>query len=394
MEPIIFECVMAVNDASLLQTSPLHSWIGIVAADKAANSVSISVMIPELTPSVTGTVSPSSAAQAVQLTDINGNAVNSSVQTGNTITAYYIGGDSNRKYPPDVVKGEQVKITKFANADKYYWESMGRDDAMRKTETHRIEATNRTNHDDPTDDDHSYSVELDTKRNKHICVKTSKGTGESFAYQLLLDGGNSTAQLTDDNGNSVIINSSINQIIVRNNKQAFFMLNGEDIVIGAPRDLIIKAGRQVLLDSPLVTMNITSGSGVLAIIANAIAVSAKSAATITSPAIGLNGAVQVPSILTANQIRAGTYANGAPASTYTPATINLGTAQATVSTISPDTTMPTSQRTAAAWEQVSAALTIITNCFNTIQSHTGYPTAQSGIPLLSAEAPMPNLQGT
>jgi hypothetical protein len=385
---------MAVNDASLLQTSPIHSWIGIVADDKAANSISINVIIPELTPSVTGTVASTTATQAVTLTDISGNTINSSVNTGNTITAYYHGGATNRKYPPDVVKGEQVQITKFANADKYYWESLGRDDALRKTETHRIDVANRANFNDPMDDDHTYSMEVDTKRNKHICIKTSKGNGEAFAYQLMLNAGSGTAQLTDDNGNSVIINSAIAQIVIRNNKQAFFMLNGEDVIIGAPRDFIMKAGRQVLFESPLITMNVTSGSGVLAIIANAIAMSAKSSITSTAPAIGLNGAVQIPSILTAMNIRAETYANGAPGSTYGAASIALASAQATVPNVTPDTMMPASQRHAAAWEQVSAALTTVVSCFDAIQSHIGVPTAQSGITPLSTDAQMSNLQGT
>ena len=385
---------MPVNDESLLQTSALHTWIGIVAADKAPNSIAISVIIQELTPAVTGTVGVATATQAIQLSDINGNSINSSVTTGNTITAYYTGGDTNRNYPPDVVKGEQVVITKFANADKYYWDSRGRDDSLRMTETYRIGITNRKNFSDLDDDEHAYHFEMDTKRGKHIRLQTSKGNGEVFAYQLTLNAAASTVTLADDGGNSFTIDSANAKIIARNTKNAFFMLNGEDIVIGAPRDLTIKAGRQMLLDSPLMTMNISSGSGVLQVLANSIAVAASSAITMLSPSIGLNGAVQIPTILTANNIRARVYANGSPGTTYPSASIALSTATPTNPTVTPDTTMPSSQRHAASWEQVTEALLNITRCFNAVQGVIGAPVEQTALADIAVQSKMNYLQGT
>ena len=387
---------MAVNDASLLKESPVHSWIGVAAADKAPKSISLEVSIPELMPAATGTLAPASAQQTVSLTDINGSKINASVTTKNTITATYLGNSSNRKYPPDVVKGESVRITKLANADKYYWESLGRDDGLRKTETHRIETANRANFDDPVDDDHTYSMEIDTKDNKHIRLKTSKGNGESFGYLLTLDGKNGNIQLADDGGNSFTINSSSAQVIMRNAKQSFIMLNGEDGIIGVPRDLTLKAGRQTLIDSPLISINAQSGSGVVSIAANAIAQAAKSAVTTTAPAIGLNGAVQIPSILTAMNIRAATYANGAPGSTYAAASVNLGQGSGSVPSVSPDTTMPASQRHAAAWEDISNAMSAIISCFAEIKAKIAVPLTSDTDPINqnTMTAKMNNLQGT
>jgi len=385
---------MAVNDAQLLQTSALHSWVGYAAADKAANSISLEVMIPEMTPSVTGTLTNTTSSQAVQLQDINGNTVNSSVTTGNTVTADYMGGSSNRKYPPDVVKGEQVKVTKFANADKYYWESMGRDDTKRMNETYRVDAANRSSFSAPLDDSNTYSMEIDTKRAKHIRLKTSNGTGESFTYQLILDGANSQAQLTDDQGNSVLINSSSQQIIIRNNKQAFIMLNGEDIIVGAPRDITFKAGRQMLIDSPLITVNATSGTGVLAVTTNAIAMTAKNSLVLTAPAIGLVGAVQVPMILTALNIRAETYANGSPSATYGAASIGLAAAAGVVPTTSPDTSMPSNDRHSAAYEQVSQAFAQAAAYFAEINAKIGVPSSTDAMTNASTASIMNNLQGT
>jgi len=383
-----------VNQAEVSQTSKLYSWIGIAAADKVANSISLKVTIPELSPSLTGPIGAATSTQAVQLTDLNGGTQNSTVTTTNAITAEYIGNTSNRKYPPDVVKGEQVRVTKFANADKYYWESMGRNDAMRTTETLRHEVTNRKNFADPADDDHTYSWELDSKVNQHIRLLTSKGNGEAYIYTLLLDAKNSKVMLSDNIGNALTIDSANAKVIVQNSKNAFVMLNGLDVLIGSPRDLTIKATRQMLIDSPLITIANQSGSGVLAILSNAIAVAATSAMVVTAPAIGLNGAVKVPQILTANVIRAMLYTNGPVGAPYAPASISLTGASATAGLAGPDTMVPASQRHAASWEQVTAAMDVVVGCFNEIQAAIDVPTAQTTIMPIVATSVMPVLQGT
>ena len=408
---------MSVNESAQLQTTPLHVWHGIVAADKAPNSITIQVLIQELTPAAVGTVAPASSNQSVKLKDLDGNPINSSVTTGNTITAYYLGNSSNRRYPPDVVKGEQVRVSRLANSDKYYWESLGRDDALRKTETHRIDVANRSsdssssssgsggssggsgsssggNNNPPLDDSSTYSVELDTKVNQHIRIQTSKGNGEKFAYVMKLDGKNGLVQLSDDAGNSITIDSGNSKVMLRNTKKSFVLLNGEDIIIAAPRDITLKAGRQALITSPLITISAEGGSAVLALIASYISQSAKSAATTASPAIGLNGAVQVPSSLTARVIKAGTYYNGYPSAAYPEASINLGSATATIASVTPDTQLPATQRHAAAWEDVSDAMGIIKGCFDDIQARIGAPTNQLQIPPLATSSQMGNLKGT
>lgn len=385
---------MAVDDDSLLQTSQFHSWIGIVAADKKPNDVFIDVMVPELTPVATGQVGVASSKQSVKLTDIGGRTINSTVTTGNTVRAYYIGGNTNVKYPPDVVRGEQVRVTRLANADRYYWDSMGRDDQLRKTELYRIEVANRKVHEDPTDDGHTYSFELDTRVNQHIRLQTSKRNGEKFTYVLKLDAKKGQVQLSDDVGNSLLIDSANTKVLLRNNKESFVLLNGPDITIAAPRDVTIKAGRQMLVTSPLMTLDAAGGSGVMALKATEIAQSAKSAITLTSPAIGLNGAVQVPLILTATLIRAVTYTNGALGPTYKSATHDLASGTGASGGVTPDTAAATSQRHATAWEDFDRAMTLIAECFRDVSGRIGVPTQYVNLPPISQDAKMTNLQGS
>lgn len=311
------------QESQSLQTTPIHTWIGIVAADKGVNDIFIEVMVAELVPVLTGTLGASTKSQSVKLKNLDGGNITSNVTTKTTITAYYYGNSTNRSYPPDVVKGEQVRILQFANSDKYYWESMGRDDGLRKTETYRVEAKNRKNFSDPTDDAHSYSFELDSKRNQHVRILTSKGNGEPYAYVILLDTKNGKIQISDDVGNALTVDSGNAKVILQNSKNAFLMLNGLDVVLGSPRDITIKATRQLVIDSPLITMNSVSGSGILAINSKSVSINSTNSTVIKSSAIGLIGAVQIPSGLVSGAITAPSVTRGSPGSTYQLSSINI-----------------------------------------------------------------------
>lgn len=375
------------------QTSPLHYWIGIVAEDKDPDSISIEVMVNELTPSMIGQVNSETVSETIQLKDINNNPIQKTATSKTTITAYYFSNATNRKYPPDVVKGEQVRIFRYGDSDKYYWESLGRDDQLRKTERLRLESKNRTNFDDPSDDAHTYSIEIDTKVNKHIRLLTSTGTGEKNTYILHLDAKNSKVRLSDDVGNAFTIDTGNARVIMQNSQKSFCMLNGQDIVLGAPRDISIKAGRQMLLNSPLISVSNTQGAGILEVNSNAVSINGTNNVVVTSPAIGLNGAVKIPQILAVNNLRAATIAGTSVGSPYQASKINMNSGGGTVTSNSPDTTMPTGQRHGTAQEQFTQAMSIVTNCFNQIQSKMGLPSSQNGLSALADQSKMNNLTG-
>ena len=376
-----------------MQASPIHEWIGVVAADKQPNDITIEVTVIELVPALTGQVNTQTNTQTVTLSDLNGASINSSITTKTTITAYYYGGDTNRPFPPDVVRGEQVKILQYANNDRYYWMSMGRDDQLRYTETYRTEVKNRKNFSDPSDDNHTYSIELDTKRSQHIRLLTSNGNGEKHVYVLLLDAGASRIQLSDEIGNSLTMDSEKSKVILRNSSKSFLMLNGQDIIMGAPRDIVIKADRQMVLGSPLITISNQKGAGILAIKSTAIAIQASNNIVTTSPAIGLVGAVQVPQILTVSNLRADLTAGTPVGTNYPSSSIDLQNGTGSMTGASPDATMPSSQRHAAAWEQFNSAMAVIKSCFDQVQGSIGVPTTQGQLLTLGTEAEMTNLTG-
>lgn len=60
------------------------------------------------------------------------------VEASNFVTATYLGTESNRRYPPDVRKNEQVFVFNYSDQDKYFWISSGRDDVLRRVERYNI----------------------------------------------------------------------------------------------------------------------------------------------------------------------------------------------------------------------------------------------------------------
>lgn len=376
-----------------LQTSAIRTWIGICAETKASNAITLEVFIPELFPTLTGGISSASTTQNFSLTDLEGNPIQDSVETKTSVTAYYHGGTTNRPYPPDVVAGEQVEITQYSNAGRYYWSSLGRDDRLRTTETYRLEAKNRKNFTDPCDDAHTYSFELDTKVNQHIRLLTSNGNGEAYTYVFKLDAKNSKVQLSDNIGNAVTIDSANAKVIVQNSQNAFLMLNGLDILMASPRDITIKATRQLLIQSPLITVANTTGAGILAIQSQAIAISASKDITTTSPAIGLNGAVQMPNTLAVNSLRANLITGGEIGQLYASGTINLSQGTGTIPNITQDAAMPIN-RHAVAYEQFEQIMNLVVQAFNDIRSSIGVPTTeQQNITALISPSEMSNLTG-
>ena len=116
-------------------------YIGIVVEDRKLESRQIKVFLREMTPFAAGKLGDNTRNETFNIKSDSGATESGSVSTTNNVTADYFGGDSNRAFPPDVVKGEQVKVCKYADEDKYYWTSMGRDDNRRKTELIRWAAS-------------------------------------------------------------------------------------------------------------------------------------------------------------------------------------------------------------------------------------------------------------
>ena len=234
------------------QSSLWNLYTGTVSVDKDMDQVEIKVICPELMPALQGTISADTTSNDISLTDMDGNSIQSNITSTNSITAVWY-GESNRKYPPDVYKGEQVEILKYGNSDRYYWRSLGRDMRYRKLETLRWEVSNDKSANKQLTDNNTYFLELDTLRNPRIIMRTSNSNGEQHIYQFLIDTKNSVITLCDEINNEIRIESNTPRVRLRNSAGTFLDLFNQDAVLAAVGNVFIKADKSITFSSPDIT---------------------------------------------------------------------------------------------------------------------------------------------
>lgn len=109
-------------DATSQKGNNLNLFIGTIVEDKERESKIVKVICTEITPPhdaeqlipITGTTNVDSG------TDDESQAYASTVEQSNVIEAEWYNLVTNRMYPPDVVKGEQVFVFSYGDTDKYY----------------------------------------------------------------------------------------------------------------------------------------------------------------------------------------------------------------------------------------------------------------------------------
>ena len=290
------------SDAS----NKFNFYLGIVLEDKLPNAEDIKVHIPELTPFVDGNVEVQS--NFVKVGDTSSNTF-TNVEISNSITAQYFSFITNRAYAPDVKKNEQVLVFRYGDAHTYYWVPLGRDDHLRRTERYTIRVSDNLSVPQGLSDNNCYTLELDTKYKGHILLKTAKTTEESYQYQIRIDTINSTIQICDDNNNQILLDSKIPRIKINNTNGSYVDVVKDNVNIVAPQDIILKADRQILIDTPNITTANQSGDGSCVINSKNMAINASGSMVVKSPSIGLDGSVVTDTIL-ANHIQASSYSTG------------------------------------------------------------------------------------
>ena len=232
---------------------------GIVAEDRALKSKHIKVYLRELNPFITGNISDNTKQERFTTDDVNGNKISGSVNTSNVIIADYFGFHTNRYHPPDVVKGEQVLVLQYADEDKYYWLSMGRDDNLRTTELVRVSVANdRKSGKKDLTEKNTYFVELDTKVMKRIRIITTKSDGEKFAYGFVIDAKNGFVQISDDDGNLISLESEARRIKLMNKDKSILNLDAENIFVLAPGNITIRADRELNISAKKINTKSTT----------------------------------------------------------------------------------------------------------------------------------------
>lgn len=182
--------------------------IGIAAENKKLESYELPIAPIEMFPLVDGEL-----MESLDETDVSGAnqadiEYTVKIRTSSTLTATWLQLGSNRVTAPDVRRGERVKVWQYGDSDKYYWTPMGMDDEQRRLET-VIWAWSATPdiEEELEISKNMYSVEV-SSHGKHITLHTTRANGEPFEYTMQLNTKDGLFFLTDQDGNSVQLNSA------------------------------------------------------------------------------------------------------------------------------------------------------------------------------------------
>lgn len=220
-----------------------REYEGIAICDKSESSRNLKVYCKDLLFLMQGELSAKNIENTVK-----SNGTDKSVKTSNITGKNYIdcvyGGDftnSNRAYPPDVRKGETVKIFQYGDSDQWYWMGCDRSQSLRKTERVRWHVNDTLENDCNLTDDNTYYFEMDTRQHKHILFSTSQSDGEEHQYRFKISPEDSQIIISDEKMNMFVLDTNQTRITMANEKGSLIQLDGENIKIMCTGQILIQS---------------------------------------------------------------------------------------------------------------------------------------------------------
>jgi len=305
-------------------TAPVSVYRGVAVEDLKPGSKILKISCPELLMGVTaGSVDAGIAKGAVSLRNRDNKPISAQITSANHIVAVW-DGQSNQQTPPQIKRGEAVDVLKQRDTDKFTWSSAGLGRDVRRTDAHVIEVAARNTKSTETkelDDTNSYGVRIDSE-NKIIMLKTSKDNGEVCAFNATFNTATGEFYLSDDSespGNRIYLNVGANggTPIFQVNLKSGTTLNfaGDNGSIVVKDKLEIKAGKRIVIDSPLFVLNVAKAGSVIINAAN-VAINASGSAVLAAAALGLNGATKVKGAFLAASAKISSLSKGAVTGGY------------------------------------------------------------------------------
>lgn len=239
-----------------LGTLPHMWWTGsgiTVTGVEDRNNGSIQIYCPELAPLQEGRLESEPTDETIKMKgtdELPTKPVN--IKLTDNLRCEYM-GDTHSLSVPDVVPGEQVLVYRHRGDDRYFWLPYRDNNHLRKVEHVRIAMMNKQ-HQDPESEDETYFLEIDTRYNPGIRMKTSNARGESYVYTWEIDPKAGNFRLQDDNGNYIYLESESELIQAENNPGSSCKISGPDIVCEAPGSITHKAP-EITLKSPSITLD-------------------------------------------------------------------------------------------------------------------------------------------
>lgn len=184
--------------------------IGIVVEDKLPNTdYAIITPMEQLS---------TSDGQLSDITNIK-TATGQTLKKRNTIVAKWIqNGQTNRATSPNVYKNETVRVYRYADTDKYYWDTIFFEPKIRRLEEVKYSYSNKKTPLETYDDSSSYYYTVSTL-NKFIHLHTSTNDGEASGYDILINTRSGEISIVDTNGNQVKWKSVAKHLDITNFKE-------------------------------------------------------------------------------------------------------------------------------------------------------------------------------
>jgi hypothetical protein len=190
--------------------------IGIVAQDKNGEGVMISVHSNQMNPTFEGKVEHNFDNIIRSGKDHEGNEYTARTTVGTTIIAKWL-RETNKTTCPSVKQGEQVKLYQLADTTRYYWQSMGNDGNLRRTEeinNNYAASSTPEGKPDYRHETNQYHTSLDTE-NGLLSYQTSMNNGEKAGYNIQFDGMSGKVIVEDHKGNGFTLDSVKNNFIIK-----------------------------------------------------------------------------------------------------------------------------------------------------------------------------------
>lgn len=230
-----------------------HS-IGIVAKDKEEDGYVIEVFPIESQTHTDGDIDKTYVDKVFNK-DIHGNTKNIVLNKRVTLKATWMPfGDSNRSTAPNVKKGEQIQVYRYANTDDFYWDTIYNEFDLRRKEKIIHLYGNTDNFKEILTTSNTYWKKMDTI-NKIVQLHTCDNDGELTTYDIMLDTKQGVLTVSDGRGNFIKLESAkdklttniledveINTKRVLINASESFKLNTKTVDINSTENLLLSSG--------------------------------------------------------------------------------------------------------------------------------------------------------
>ncbi|CAD5236152.1 baseplate assembly protein [Klebsiella phage vB_KvM-Eowyn] len=217
--------------------------IGRVTQHKEIGSKDILVTPIEWVPHMDGEFRSNPSIIQAKGTDAEGKNYEVSTMTDITLTATWYPETGNRITPPNVRRGERVKLYQFANQDKYYWRESGLDNNLRRQETVTHVYNNNPNPDGDNPEpspENSYYTEVSTHTGQ-VTLATNKSNGEPVAWTIQVNTKEGVLNVVTDNGHEFSLDAVALAMLAQLSTGTKVELNKNNLAMVAPETLSVEA---------------------------------------------------------------------------------------------------------------------------------------------------------